>query len=685
MAYGGVPEETFLLEQLFTSGYQDKLQPDEVPPGSAIPESFNFILGDDGKWVTRPGTEYLGTPADEDFIQGGCVSAARLRRRDGVEIPIINHGTQTRYLNPDQSRQSPFTSPGTPDWVLFQTGFTLGSVFGFAVNDRNSDNLNRLVMSNARENYRIWSGAMDFLSSWTGTTVTTASSTGVASGLFTATGTIIISNKNKAREFTYTGITASTFTGVTPDPTTGFGDGELFEGGEGITQKPIEYASAPKGNVLLCTNNARILVANVLNTTTNEPGGGQVYGSKVDDPTDFTFGSPRSPGDGFIASYAQGGGTVTGLSQKETVNYVFKPETIQTLDFTQDGNDFIIQQPLTSYDERTSSDEGSVGALAVFRGENTIIFVTPTNVINSVNRVQQVDYVQTIPISDPIKNFTDNCVFDTETAGIGYRGRLIVSCKLNSNSTTNDLVLVYNLRYQSWETPLTGVAIGSWFIYQQKLYGCLANSPNVVKMFTGTTDFKENTPIPRSGVQPESSPGIPIQCKLTLPDMNYGERSKRKDYDQYYIEGEMDESGDVTFSFSYDQGAEVRQGNLFGQNGEFFFTDDSDGEFGLDPFGLETFGPEVIEGTDTSKRRFRLILTTKERPFYTLSFSMDTASYFKLLAAGPNARLTKWQKPKTTYRQMAVLPLPTTPTGALLLEDGEAILLENGEEIGLES
>lgn len=642
MAFNGQSQENFLLEELFTSGFHNKLQPDEVPVGAAIIQSFNMTIDDDGKWMTRPGTKYLGTLADPTYITGACTSSSRLRRRDGVEIPVIAHGTTTRYLNPDQNRD-PLNPEhvGTPDWVLFETGFTNMAPFGFAANDISTNNLNTLIFCNARENYRIWVGAIDVLSSWTSTTMTTASSTGVASGLFAASGTIIVSNKNKQRQFTYSGITASTFTGVSPDPNTGFGDGELFVGDEGITQLPTQYSGAPKGNVLMCTNNARVLVANVLNATSNEPGGGQVYGSKVEDPTDFTFSTPRQPGDGFIVSYSQGGGTVTGLSQKENVNYIFKPETIQTMSFSTDGNDFVIQQPLTSYDERTSADEGAVSALAVFRSENTIVFVTPTNVVNTVNRIQNIDYVQTLPISDAIKDTVDTAVFDSQTAGIGYRGRMFISCKSSNQTDFNDMVLVYNLRYHSWEAPYFGLSIASWFVYNQNLYGCMATSPDVIQMMTGTTDYMSTTSV-----------GSPIDCQLTLGFRNFGSKDKQKEFDQYYIEGLMQQSGTVNFAITYDDGNTVRTGTLTGTEQGFFFNNTTDGAFGLNPFGIQTFGPQVIPGTDVIAQKFRLILTTKILPFYNLSLSLQTASYFKLLAHGPNARITAFQKPKTSYQAL---------------------------------
>lgn len=644
MAYQGKPQEQFALEELFISGYQDKLQQDEVPQGAAIAGSSNFILDDDGKWTTRPGTQYLGTPVDPDELSGGCTSAARLRLRDGEEIPVVAANDFTRYLNPDQNRDPLFpTVPGTPDWVLFQTGFTVPSQFGFAQYDRSSDNLNKLIFCNGWEDYRIWSGAVDRLASWTINTITTVSSSGLATELFTPAGSIIVSNSHQQVTFTYTGVAGSTFTGVIPAPTDGFGPGDPFVGGEGIAQLPIQYPSAPKGNVLLCTNNARVLVANTLNTTTNKLGGGQVYGSKVDDPTDFTFASPRDPGDGFIVSYGQGGGTITGMSQKENLNYIFKPETIQLLSFTNDGEDFVIQQPLSSYDERTSADDGAVGPLGVFRGDNTITFVSPTNVINTVNRVQNIDYPQTLPISDPIKDTVDAVTFDDQTAGIGYRGRLFISCKSLSTATVNDLILVYNLRYRCWEAPILNLGIGAWFVYKTNLYGCLSFSPDVVQMEVGTHDFASLEEL-----------GIPINSQLTLRRNNYGSKSDLKVFDQYYIEGMMDEAGQAIFQLEYNEGTLIREGTLVGTETGFFFNPDSGGGFGTAPFGVKTFGPEQVPGWDVNARKFRLVLTTAEFPFYNLCLRIKTSSYFKLLSHGPNVRISTFVKPAAVYKAMTL-------------------------------
>lgn len=631
----------FRLTENFLSGYQDKLDPTEAPSGSAASLSKNFSLGDDGKWVTRPGSEYLGT---KDTLTGDTTSSGRLRRRDGTEIPVVAYGTRTKYLHPLQHtvNVSPGVVTGTPDWALLEVGFTDGQQFGFASSDLSTSANNNLVMCNAAEAYRIWNGAIDIVSTWTSNSITTASSTGLAAGLFGASGTIVLSNGSDYRNFAYTSITSSTFNGVTPDPNNGLVGGTALSAGMAITQIPTQYASNPKGNVLLSTDNARILVANTLNSTTSLVGGGQVYGSKTNDPTDFTFSTPRVATDGFVLNISEGGGTVTGMVQQENINYILKPSTIKRLTFSQDGDDVVQIQSLSSYDDKTSGDDGSISALSVFRGDNSVIYVTPNNVVHSIRRVERVDYPLALPISDAIKDTTDVAVFDSETAGISWKGRIFISTKKNSDSSINDMLLIYNERYQCWETPTEGWNISSFFVSGGNLYGTLANSPDVIQLWTGTSDFVYPTEV-----------DIPINAELRTNRETFGSKVERKTFDKFYIEGEMLQTGTVTFSVQYNENGDVRSGTLQGTESGFFYTPAAVGGFGTEPFGVDTFGPsgpDVASSTDPV--RFRLILTTTEIPFYNYQFRVTTSSYFKLIAYGPNVSLSKFVQPAAIYKAM---------------------------------
>lgn len=79
----------------YISGFHDKLSQDEIPQGSAVRGSQNFVLDNEGKWTTRLGSLYLGTRSSNT---GGCTSSLKLLRRDGVEIPVKFYSTRSEYL-----------------------------------------------------------------------------------------------------------------------------------------------------------------------------------------------------------------------------------------------------------------------------------------------------------------------------------------------------------------------------------------------------------------------------------------------------------------------------------------------------------------------------------------------------------------------------------------------------------
>jgi len=186
---------------------------------------------------------------------------------------------------------------------------------------------------------------------------------------------------------------------------------------------------------------------------------------------------------------------------------------------------------------------------------------------------------------------------------------------------------------------LRGIPASDFFIYQNELYAYLNSSPNVVKMWTGLRDFTTTTEI-----------GVPISATLNLGERDYGDRSARKELRQYYIEGEMDESGSVTFSLTPENGS-TRSCTVTGTEEGLFDITDVSGTFGDEAFGLETFGPSG-EDEDDDLRTFRVIFTTTRIIFYEVSLSMTTSSYFKLLAHGPRVTGTLVQQPLSKKRAL---------------------------------
>lgn len=618
---GGDKLPDFQLVEKFTSGFVSKLRQEEVDPGSAVEGSYNFILDDDGKWCTRPGTEYFGrVSADTSPI----TSSGILRRRDGVQLPYIFYGTRADYYN-----------ELTETWSLLMDGLTEGAPWGSDAFDLTSDNVNKNAMCNGYDSYRIWSGVTAVFASATATTITVGGSTSLADLGFTSTGALIVDEI----AYAYTGISGQDFTGVTPDPTAG-GHGTSSP----IAQSPAAYPSAPKGNVLICAPNARMLQGSII-PSGSIYGGGQVRGSKTNDPTDFTFSTPRLANEGFSITIPEGGDTIRGAAIFEGQCLFFKKYAITPLSFSTDGNDLpILGQPIIPYDNKASGDIGSVSSRSVFRLGQEVFFVSPNNVISSIKRVQGYDFPLPYSYSDPIKKTVDAYEFDDQTAGVGWRGRAFFSERSGTDVATNDRILSWNSRHTAWDTPWVGLGLNDFFEKDGELYGCMNSAPNVLHLWTGDTDLKS-----------ETSAGFPINARLKLPRLTYGRRANLKLFQIFFIHALLPHTGEVTFTVDYTLGTGIttRTVTVAGTEEGFFIQSDQN-TFGSEGFGAEVFGGGGgSDGGSQAPQEMRLYLTTTKLNCFDIQLTVDTSNYFKLLAYGPAISLSNSTLPSLNKKALS--------------------------------
>ena len=618
-----MPEYPFAMTDNFLAGHHVKLQDDEVPAGASIFGSKNFVLDDDGKWRTRPGSAYLGRISS---YSTACTGGTTIRRRDGVQIPVVMSGTYSLYLHPDYN-----------DWTALEYDLSDGSQWGFAPSDVNSGKMNLLAMGSQNDLYRLWSGATALVDSWTANTITIQGVPWCVGRGFTDSGNLSVNGVY----FAYSGTSTTSFTGVTPDPT-----GTAIAKDQGIAQKPVTYvAPAPQGYILVSAEGTtggktggRVLVMGTKNATTLLQDGGQVWGSKINDPTYWTIPGSHIAGDPFVVNIPQGGGAVTGSCAYEDGFLVWKDSYICKLSFSTDNNDYVSTLPFINYDEHSGGDEGSASPFAIFRLGTSVYFVSPTAVVNTVQRVANVDYPRVLPLSDPIKRYIETLTIDAKVNGCGWRGRAYFFFP------TDGVILVYDTRYECWYAPYEGLSIVASFVKDGKLYGALKQSPNIIQLWTGTTDLSTPT-----------DPGLPINSELDLGRMNFGSKDTRKEFDRFYLEGIMTPGGTVEFDLQYDEAGAMRSFTLKGTDtGVFFSTPDGSGlgteELGTEPLGdTGTTGIVDVEGAI----KFRLKLTTKIIPFYNLQLRVKTSTYFKLLSFGPNVRRSRFRDKREMFKALS--------------------------------
>lgn len=185
--------------------------PDKIPDRNATDvRNIDFSLN--GMIQSARGYELYGNKITDP---GNCVDAYLYQKNFGtlqrVKLRTRDNGTNVvlEWLNPSNISES---TDG--QWETLLGGLTTGTKMGFAsANGDGGAKVNKLVMGNAVDEMLVWNGATATVASATANTIV-CEETLLTEGFDTA-GKVMIDGT----EYTYTGITAKTFTGVSPDPT----------------------------------------------------------------------------------------------------------------------------------------------------------------------------------------------------------------------------------------------------------------------------------------------------------------------------------------------------------------------------------------------------------------------------------------------------------------------------------
>lgn len=212
---------------------------------------------------------------------------------------------------------------------------------------------------------------------------------------------------------------------------------------------PDTFIAAPRGNRMDILQ-GRPFVGRVRSAVTLDANGatqgsaqaGSVFVAKLLDPTDFTFSASRLAGEGDILNVAYGGKDINDVAAFENEVAIYKQDYIETVEYSQDGNDTAIRTPL----------KPGVGSIArVIRGTDDHYFMTLDKRYTSLGRVKTKDLTpQTENLGYIIKRLLDT--YDhTNFNGIEYNNRLISCHKSSPDVAVNDVVLVYNKITKSFE------------------------------------------------------------------------------------------------------------------------------------------------------------------------------------------------------------------------------------------
>jgi hypothetical protein len=389
--------------------------------------------------------------------------------------------------------------------------------------------------------------------------------------------------------------TVITVTGVDSNTDLTVASAHAAPTGTPITQAPVEYPDAPRGN-RLDTLLGRTFVGNVRSGLSRDAGGalqgsnsaGSVWVSKLNDPKDFTYSATRVAGEGDLISTPYGGGDITDVAVQENVAYIYKRSYIEAVQYSQDGNDYAIRVPIKP---------GAGSAARVIKGKDDHYFITVDKQFTSLGRVVGKDVtVQTLNIGLPIRRLLQAYEFDNFN-GIEYRNRILFSARSDETRDENNATIVWNKRTESFEGAWN-IGAEAFSIYKEELYYQESDGPNIWKMFeTRKADVDDTDELPINAKwQSNFFNLLPIKGDFQAVQ-------------SIALEGYIAANTEFTFSLFKDFADESSIEFTFGgiDDQKFFIGADLASFLGANPLGLHPIGTIDAPGSD-GRRRFSFLV-----------------------------------------------------------------------------
>ena len=490
-------------------------------------------------------------------------------------------------------------------WTRLKDGFTTTSLMQFTTFWDTTEAEDKLLFVDGTSSIFEWSGAVTTIASATGSTITKNGTTSWGEERFVTSGLQQVTINDTV--FAYTGGEGTTtLTGVTPDPSAEPADSLAIQtvgtnANSAITGLPNTFA-----NDLISELENQIYVGSLKSR--------EVFISKNTTFTDFTFSSPRLPGEGALITLSN---ATVGFIPQEDQMYMTagKDEWYQTNFILSSDN---LKQTLTIKRLKTGPRQAAQEQDLIAKIKNDVVFMSNEPTVDSLGRVSQtIPTPQSKAISDPIKpdfNAEDFTNGDT----LYFRNQIFIASPVNSK------LYIYDLNKGYWQPPQI-LPIRKLAIIDGELHFHSNTTAETYKLFTGNTDN-----------------GNPITFIAKFAYRNFGDRAVIKNFDEYFNELYMTPNTKVTLRLDYDfQGASGTQEFILdGSNEKFRFASSDDSSIGKKGLGQSGLGSSPVALDD--KPKFRQIPTMKATDFYemqtTYESSVEGASW-EILAHGPNTRL----------------------------------------------
>jgi hypothetical protein len=387
--------------------------------------------------------------------------------------------------------------------------------------------------------------------------------------------------------------------------------------GDGIAQGVTRYPANPRGNIHKMLDGCRYVLS-TFNST--------MYRSKVFQPEDFTFGSPRAAGEGDIVDVVDAPGNVTGAGLWNGFIVVTKRDLVKPYRYSQDANDI-----LTSQNTKFNLLVGNEYPGGILEIDNSLFSCVTGKGVRALASTSDVVGGNTANITYDILPTVINGSFD-KAATAFIDDRALIAFKSSPELSANDVCIVFNFYKQTWETIIKPGNFSSFFFMDGKMFATSSINREIYALFDTFTETVEGEPV---GVLANWFGGA----------HNMGLPGTRKTFDMMLVEGHISPDAElkVIVDYEYDGFKQSRETTILGSDASILQVGGESPTIGTEVLGVEPLGSTTQ--LDDEIPRFRVILTTEPLPFYEVSVR------FEMESPGGRFAITRYAFNVTTDRE----------------------------------
>jgi len=604
-------KEYSLTEEVI--GYVTSENATNTDPRHLVAGSRNVLIDQQRKVRTRNGFSILG-------VNNEALTPPR-------NAPVWNTSTGTELqLRAYDDELEVYL--GTVDGIAFNTWYRVAQGFGTSAIPRFTpwfdivENIDELIFVWGDDNIYEWNGAVAVVESVTGVTITkTGTNTFAQNRFYTAANKILVCVRT-GTEYTYTGGEGTlTLTGIAD--TTGIIAGDI------LIQKIVTNADKPAANRI---NNYIYTYENQICVGSDSDD--EVFISKNTDYADFSYSTPRVPGNGALLTLdgkVNGFGTLNDrlivFAGKQSIFQAWYTQlTVSTTKTeTMEVKKYVVGVNQSAQNQETIVQIG-----------NSILYLSHEPALRELISLEAVSGgKEPTTLSNPIKPDFDAATW-TNACAMWYKNALYLSAPSNS--------LLFILEYKEdadgkvrrfWQPPQT-LPVRALSSYNGLLYGHSNATPETYYLFDPTT-FSDTNAVGEK---------VPINCVAKFAYATYGKRAHLKTFDEYFVEGEISASTVLDVNLYYDYGGYTQTLTRQIDGSDFDIVEETllNASMAQQPPGSEPLGGTLSAPDNTLK--FRAILEIAKEDFFEIQpvFSSDAPDqYWSIITHGSNAKISTRQ------------------------------------------